>query len=225
MDFPIGPALCGKVWNREINKPFELHLQDGDGPQHAPMFVLYCVNQYTYTAQVRSHSARRSGGEVMADVPAAIVTGIFGFSVGCLTSGITLLRDRSAAKQGIMQFLMQKRQELDACPELLDAIRFLKQEQEAKRRKRLPPEGPKNEEEGNRLRKLPAFLEPVGIFLEYNPATFRKAYGFFSEEVLLCAESSLLWPPNGRFNESVYWRSFNKFVNATREAGYALPAA
>jgi hypothetical protein len=41
----------------------------------------------------------------MEDVVAAIVTGIFPFCVGCLTSGITLLRDRIAAKQTIMQFL------------------------------------------------------------------------------------------------------------------------
>jgi hypothetical protein len=163
-----------------------------------------------------------SGGEVMADVAAAMVTGIFGFSVGCLASGITLVRDRSAAKQRIMEFLMHKRQELDSRPELLDVIRLLKQERQAKRGRGSPSEGPTDEESGREWRKLPELLEPVGTFLEYNPATFRKAYGFFSEEVLLCAESSLLWPPKERYDESVYWRSFNKFVKATREAGYAL---
>lgn len=121
-----------------------------------------------------------------------------------------------------MQFLMNKRQELDSRPELLNVIHLLKQEREAKRGTVSPPEGPKDDESGREWRKLPELLEPIGTFLEYTPATFRKAYGFFSEEVLLCAESSLLWPPRGRYDESVYWRSFNNFVKATREAGYAL---
>ena len=127
------------------------------------------------------------------------------------------------SQREIMRFLMDKRQELDSRPELLTVIRLLRQEWEAKRGKGSPPEGPKNQEEGNRWRELPQLLEKVGTFLEYHPATFRKAYGFFSEEVLLCAESSLLWPPKERYDESFYWRSFNKFVKATREAGYAIP--
>ena len=158
----------------------------------------------------------------MGDVNAAIVTGIFGFSAGCLTSGITLLRDRSAAKQTIMQFMMNKRQELDGRPELLNVVRLLKQEWEAKQGKGSPPEGPMDENSGQKWRKLPELLEPIGTFLEYNPATFKKAYGFFSQEVLLCAESCLLWPPNERYDESAYWRSFNKFVKSTRKAGYTL---
>ena len=158
----------------------------------------------------------------MADVAAAIVTGVFAFSAGCLTSGITLLRDRSAAKQTIMGFLMNKRQELDSRPELLSVIRLLKQERESKLGKGSPPEGPTDEEIGREWRRLPELLEPIGTFLEYNPATFRKAYGFFFEEVLLCAESSLLWPPKERYDESAYWASFNRFVKATRRSGYAL---
>jgi hypothetical protein len=172
--------------------------------------------------QGRSKESRDGLESMMADVGAAVVTGIFGFSAGCLTFGITLLTDRSAAKQTIMQFLMNKRQELDSRPELLNVIRLLKQERESARGKASPPEGPKDEESGGEWRKLPELLEPIGTFLEFNPATFRKAYGFFSEEVLLCAESSLLWPPNERYDESVYWKSFSKFVKSTREAGYAL---
>jgi hypothetical protein len=148
----------------------------------------------------------------------AIVTGICGFAVGCLASGVTLFRDRSAAKQTIMQFLMEKRQELDSLPELLKIVGLLKQELEAKRDNRPLS----NELSGQNLRDLPAFLEPIGTFLEYNPASFRKAYGFFSEEILLCANSSLLWKGERPYDKSVYWRSFNRLVIATRRSGYAL---
>jgi hypothetical protein len=154
-------------------------------------------------------------------VIAAIVSGIFGFGVGCLGSGITLFRDRSAAKQTIMQFLLQKRQELDFRPELLMTVGLLKQELEAKRDNR-PLPGIPNELSGQKLRDLPGFLEPIGTFLEYNPARFRKAYGFFSEEVLLCAESSLLWDGEEPYDRSVYWRSFNRLVIATKKSGYTL---
>jgi hypothetical protein len=92
-----------------------------------------------------------------------------------------------------MQFLMNKRHELDTRPELLTVIRLLKQEREAAQGKVSPPQGPMDEDSGQLWRKLPELLEPIGTFLEYNPAAFKKACGFFSEEVLLCAESSLLW--------------------------------
>jgi hypothetical protein len=149
----------------------------------------------------------------------SIVTGGFGFAVGCLTSGITLFRDRSAARQTVMEFLMHRRQELDSNANLLTVVGLLKQELEAKRKNQSPPTLPEDFD-ARKLRDLPAFLEPVGTFLEYNPATFRKAYGFFSEEVLLCGESSLLWEGETRYDSSVYWRSFSRFVTATRNHGY-----
>jgi hypothetical protein len=120
-----------------------------------------------------------------------------------------------------MDFLMQRRRELDERPELLMAVGLLKQELEARRGNQPPPTIPSGLS-GQKLRDLPAFLEPIGTFLEYNPASFKKAYGFFSEEVLLCAESSLLWDGDARYDNSVYWRSFKRFVTATRNRGYTL---
>jgi hypothetical protein len=155
----------------------------------------------------------------MSDVPAAIVSGIFG--LGWFTTAAALLRDRSAAKQEIMNFLMQKRHDLDEQPALLAVVGLLKQELEAKRGNKAEPTIPSGLD-GMKLRELPAFLEPIGTYLEYNPATFRKAYGFFSEEVLLCSESNLLWKDDVRYDKSVYWRSFTKLVKATKKAGYEL---
>jgi len=156
---------------------------------------------------------------VDSNLTTAIVSGIFG--LGWFTTLAAWARDRSAAKQKIMDFLMQMRRDLDKRPELLEVVALLHRELEARRGNRSLPEIP-NGVTGRKLRDLPAFLEPIGTFLEYNPATFRKAYGFFSEEVLLCAESSLLWQDDLRFDKSVYWRSFTRFVTATRKAGYTL---
>ena len=58
--------------------------------------------------------------------------------------------------------------------------------------------------------------------MEYNPATFHKAYGYFAEEVLLCDQSSLLWKDSGGYEDSVYWRSFRRFVKHTKKRGYKL---
>ncbi len=159
--------------------------------------------------------------EVKMEIPViqAIVSGILG--LGWLTTAGAWARDHTAAKQKIMDFLMEKRRELDDRPELLTVLGLLKQELEARRQHRTVPKIPDGLS-GQKLRDLPGFLEQVGTFLEYNPATFRKAYGFFSEEVLLCAESSLLWEGEARYDNSVYWRSFNKFVTATRKRGYVL---
>jgi hypothetical protein len=122
-----------------------------------------------------------------------------------------------------MEFLSQKRQGLNSRPELLKTLGYLKQEREAKLGKGSLPDRPKDDEDGNRWRDLPLFLETIGTFLEYNPATFRKSYAFFSEELLLCADSSMLWPPNEPFDKSVYWISFSKFVDAIKKAEYRLP--
>jgi hypothetical protein len=149
------------------------------------------------------------------EIVAAVVGGILGFCG-------SLLLDRRAARRAITSFLIEKRQLLDSDAELLNVIRLLKQERDSKGGNGSPPVGPKNDDEGQRWRRLPAFLEPIGTYLHYTLAIFRNAYGVFSEEVLLCAESRLLWPPNQRYDESVYWRPFCRFVKATKEAGYNL---
>jgi hypothetical protein len=148
-----------------------------------------------------------------------MVSGILG--LGWLTTLTAWARDRTAAKQKIMDFLMERRLELDDRPELLMIVGLLKQEREARQENRPLPTIPEGLS-GEKLRNLPGFLESIGTFLEYNPASFRKAYGFFSEEVLLCAESSLLWEGDARYDKSVYWRSFTRFVIATRNRGFAL---
>jgi hypothetical protein len=152
-------------------------------------------------------------------VTPAIVSGILG--LGWLTTLAGWARDRTAAKQKIMEFLSEKRHEIDERPDLLAVVGLLQQELEARIKKQLPPQIPDGLT-GEKMRELPGFLESIGTFLEYNPARFRQVYGFFSEEVLLCAESSLLWQNDTHYNVSVYWRSFRKFVAATRKYGYVL---
>src|SRR5271157_2015040 len=150
----------------------------------------------------------------------AVVSGILG--LGWLTTLGAWIRDRTAAKQKIMDFLMERRRDLDNRPELLMIVGLLKQELEARKENRPLPKLPEGSD-GWKLRDLPAFLEQIGTFLEYNPATFKKAYGFFSEEVLLCAESTLLWKDEPvPYRESVYWRSFTRFVDNTKDAGHTL---
>jgi hypothetical protein len=156
----------------------------------------------------------------MADgLTQTIVSGILG--LGWLTTLGAWARDRTAAKQKIMDFLLERRRELDDRPELLTVVGLLKHELEARNGNQPSPRIPEGLS-SQKLRDLPAFLEQIGTFLEYNPASFAKAYGYFSEEVLLCAESSLLWEGEERYNKSVYWRSFGRFVIATRKRGYTL---
>ena len=118
-----------------------------------------------------------------------------------------------------MDFLMERRFRLDENEDLFETIEFLQEERLAKRSATPAPKLPKGFD-FEKLRELPAFLEPIGTFLEYNPATFHKAYGFFSEEVLLCAESEKLWQNSNRapddYKTSVFWRSFATFANATQ---------
>lgn len=144
------------------------------------------------------------------DIYSSVVSGVVGAFIG---AAVTWNKDRVAARQHIMDFLLQKRLDLDSTPEYLDTIRILNDERAGKRAESF---------DGSKLRNLPAFLEPIGTYLMYNPATFRKAYGYFSGEVLLCAESTLMWEGDLRYDESVYWRSFSKFVHSTRKAGYRL---
>ena len=146
----------------------------------------------------------------------SVASGIAGVTVGTLA---TWYRDRTAARVQIMDFLIQKRQELDSRTDLIEVVHLLKRELAARSKGEHPPN---TGLQGWKLRDLPAFLEPVGTFLEYNPATFRKTYGFFSEEVLLCTESKLLWADDDRYDRSVYWRSFTRFVDSTRKCGYRL---
>ncbi len=40
---------------------------------------------------------------------------------------------------------------------------------------------------------LPGFLEPIGVYLEFNPDAFQRAYQVFAKEVELCANSHYVW--------------------------------
>jgi argininosuccinate lyase len=147
----------------------------------------------------------------MADLGSSIASAVAGGLVGAL---LAWNKDRQTAKQHIMDFLREKRLELDTRTDLLRIVTVLREECGGK----VPNEQIKPEE----MRNLPAFLEPIGTYLLYNPVTFRKAYGYFSEEVLLCAKSTRMWLGDLRYDKSVYWRSFTKFVMATRRSGYGL---
>ena len=116
---------------------------------------------------------------------------------------------------------MERKLALDDDPELLRAIFLLKKEIDARRNNKKVPVIT-DEISSEDLRNLPAFLEPIGIYLQYNPATFKTAYGIFSEEVMLCAESTYLWEGDVPYDKSAYWRSFAAFVQDTKKHGYTL---
>ena len=151
---------------------------------------------------------------------------LLGFLTGFLTSSvvaaiITLLfgiyRDRSAGRQKIMEHLTERRQELSKNrSDLLATIGFL--EREAGGDASDPPFPPR------KMRDLPGFLEPIGVFLEFNPDAFQRAYQVFAKEVELCANSQYIWlnddlsPSEGEhYSTSPYWTSFRQFVANTRE--------
>jgi hypothetical protein len=158
------------------------------------------------------------------DLIQTVLSGILG--LGWLTTLVTLLKDRAEQHQKIMVFLMERRQSLDNNTDLLAVVDFLKRELDAKKRHQSPPDFPVGSDDkkmdGKKLRNLPAFLEPIGTYLEYNPATFKKAYGVFADEVMLCANSELLWADeDARYDQSVYWKSFSRFVDRTKSRSAA----
>ena len=150
---------------------------------------------------------------------------LFGFLTGVLTSTavaaiITQLfgrsKDRSVARQRIMEFLTERRQELANSPDLLAVIGFL--EREVKGDASNPPFKP------GKMRDLPGFLEPIGVYLEFNPDAFQRAYQVFAKDVELCAKSNYIWltddlhpSQDEHYSKSPYWTSFRQFVANTRE--------
>jgi|ERR1039457_4669939 hypothetical protein len=151
--------------------------------------------------------------KVIAGGVAAIITGVVGYIAG-------IRKDRSAQEQKITEFLIEKKLELDSDSDLLEIVNLLKKERVTTLEKKAAPSLPEGKISED-LRDLPAFLEPIGIYLEYNPATFVKAYGIFAEEVLLCADSNILWVGDD-YRTSAFWRSFAKFVSSTKGKGYSL---
>jgi hypothetical protein len=151
---------------------------------------------------------------------------LFGFLTGVLTSSavaaiVTQLfgrsKDRSLGRQKIMEFLTERRQELSKTPDLLATIAFL--ERETRGDASNPPFKP------GKMRELPGFLEPIGVYLEFNPDAFQRAYQVFAKEVGLCANSHYLWlkdddlqpSQDEHYSTSPYWTSFRQFVANTRQ--------
>lgn len=139
---------------------------------------------------------------------------------GLIGSVITHLfnrsKDRSLGRQKIMEFLAQKRNDLSDDPSLLETIAFL--EKEAAGDDSNPPTVP------HRMRELPGFLEPIGIYLEYNPDAFERAYLVFAREVKLCENSVYLWLRDDlsvckdeHYTASPYWSAFHQFVVSTNQ--------
>jgi len=131
----------------------------------------------------------------MATLTQTILSGILG--LGWLTTLTARMKDRSEQRQKIMDYLARRRVEAKAAGRM--------------------PHAP-DDIDDEKLRNLLAFLEPIGTYLAYNPATFKGAYGYFADEVLLCANSNLLWDASDRYEKSVYWRSFARFVVSTKKA-------
>jgi hypothetical protein len=109
-----------------------------------------------------------------------------------------------------MEFLIERRQTLNKDPDLLTTRGYL--EHEAASNAGEPPFDP------YKMRQLPGFLEPIGIYLRYNPSRFPEAYQVFAREVHLCAGSKYLWTGDD-YRTSPYWVAFKDFVDDTKAKG------
>ena len=121
-------------------------------------------------------------------------------------------RERSAHQHEVRKYLMEARRTLEATPDLLAVIAFLKEERKSKSKGGPLPQAGKD---GTALRKLPEFLEPLGPYLLLDRRTPKDAYEVFAEEILLCHHSKLLWADEGEPYSDTWWSGFKKLANET----------
>jgi hypothetical protein len=139
-----------------------------------------------------------------------VVLGAFlGATGGWFTAAFNFRRTQTAR---INEYLVQKKLELNAQPELLRVVAFLRREREA-RSKGLPAPAPGMS--GPEMRELPAFLEEIGTMVEWNKERPRHAFDIFAEEVLLCHRSLALWEDEADQYSDAWWGSFKKFASDT----------
>jgi len=124
--------------------------------------------------------------------------------------GFDIRQARAKREQEIMDYLGDMRLRLSNKPELLHVVEQLRAESSARQA------GAAFEDsafDSFSMRSLPAFLEPIGIFLKYQSSVSRRAYEAFAEEVLLCHRSKALWKGDGY--SGTYWSDFKEFARMT----------
>ncbi len=114
----------------------------------------------------------------------------------------------------VRQYLGKMREKLADNEELLTVIGILKAEYIATNSNSPPPKRPPKMSATD-MRNLPKFLEPIGIKLRHGPKVPNWAYKEFSEEVLLCHRSKLLWEDDDYQTSCTYWPEFKKFALET----------
>jgi hypothetical protein len=132
--------------------------------------------------------------------------------------------DRERRVNEARNFLSKSRARFESDTQLIAIRDALRKEAKAKKSGNLLPSLPGGMTAYD-ARNLPASLEPIGTYLEYHlpstpelPPEFAALYSDFSEEVLLCADSTCLWEGDD-YHRSSYWVLFRKFVESTRRWG------
>jgi hypothetical protein len=143
--------------------------------------------------------------------------------MGWLATALGWWQQRSAHQQEVRKYVIERRQTMDATPSLLAVVGFLKEE---RRSKASGAPLPQPSMSGEDLRKLPAFLEPLGPALLLDRRTPKDAYEVFAEEILLCHHSKLLWADDPEPYSDTWWSGFKKLANETqRRVGEQPPPA
>lgn len=140
-----------------------------------------------------------------------IVSAVLG--MGWLDTVAGWYRDRAGRKQRTTDYLIKKRQDLDARPDLLQVGGLLRLEAQLKREGKSEPS---TELSGQQLRDLPAFFEDLWPSVQLRVMEPRDVGDAFGEEILLCHRSTILWKDDGYRN--TYWSSFRKLASAVERA-------
>ena len=157
----------------------------------------------------------------MPDLTNTLIASILG--LGWLSTAVGWLKDRNSQKQKIREYLIERRQKLNEDPELLMTIGYLEAEQRANRERREAPSYPDGFD-GSDLRRLPGFLEGIGVLLMNSPIRPKDAYEQFGREVVLCHRSIVLWIDEQEPYSDIWWGSFKKFAEETEKHSKELYA-
>lgn len=139
-------------------------------------------------------------------VIAAVVSGLFN-----LYNNIRV--EQRKRLQDVKDFLMISRQELESNGELVSVRAFLQKEHNEKGSDN-PIQNFPDGMTAYSARRLPGFVERVGIHILHKAPNNAEMYESFREEVRLCANSNLLWVGDD-WKTSPFWSWFRKFVEST----------
>jgi hypothetical protein len=133
--------------------------------------------------------------------------------LGWLSTAAGWWKERSARRDDVMTFAIGQRNALDGDASLLRVVQVLKLEHEG-------GDVTGNGMSPDEMRRLPAFLEPIGTHLLNTRGAPNRAFELFAKEVLLCRQSKALWVGEDPPCNPAYWKQFRLFGQAMEERGF-----